>query len=135
MYNWQKLIYMHHLIQTQIDRLIAVCCPLDIYLKYQTYRNTDTCTNIFLQTRAFLTGGMGESPHQPKICLFSPTKKNPPQKILILFDFQYSQRADFSFEKGLNCQNHSSSASLPPAKFLISPTLTPYWYLENPANW
>ena len=46
--------------------------------------------------------------------------------ILILIDVQYLQKADFSFEKGLNCQNHSSSGSVPPAKFLISPTPTPY---------
>ena len=48
--------------------------------------------------------------------------------ILILIDVQYSQNAVFSFEKGLNCQNLSSSGSyclvkkaLPPlpAKFLI----------------
>ena len=28
--------------------------------------------------------------------------------ILILIDIQYSQKANSSFEKGLNCQNHSS---------------------------
>ena len=45
--------------------------------------------------------------------------------ILILIDVQYSQKAVFSFEKGLNLQNRSSSGSLhlvkkfPPAKFLI----------------
>ena len=31
--------------------------------------------------------------------------------ILILIDVQYSQNAVFSFEKGLNCQNHPSSGS------------------------
>ena len=31
--------------------------------------------------------------------------------ILILIDVQYSQKAVFSFEKGLNGQNHSSSGS------------------------
>ena len=51
--------------------------------------------------------------------------------ILILIDVQYSQKAVFSFEKGLNCQNHYSLGSLhlvtpPPAppqpeKFLIPP--------------
>ena len=41
--------------------------------------------------------------------------------ILILIDVQYSQKAVFSFEKGLNCQNHSSSGSLTPVKFLIPP--------------
>ena len=68
---------MHHLIETQIDRLIAVCCPLDIYMKYQTYRDTDSCTNIFLQTRAFLTAGMGESPTNQKFA-HSPPPRNPP---------------------------------------------------------
>ena len=36
--------------------------------------------------------------------------------ILILIDVQYTQKAVFSFEKGLNCQNHSSSGSLHPVK-------------------
>ena len=31
--------------------------------------------------------------------------------ILILIDVQYSQNAAFSFEKGSNCQNHSTSGS------------------------
>ena len=45
--------------------------------------------------------------------------------ILILIDVQYSRKALFSFEKGLNCQNYSSSCSLhlvkkfPPVKFPI----------------
>ena len=45
--------------------------------------------------------------------------------ILILIDVQYSQKAVFSFEKGSNHQDHSSSGSLhlvkkiPPVKFLI----------------
>ena len=45
--------------------------------------------------------------------------------ILILIDAQYSQKTVFSFQKGLNGQNHSSSGSnykiknSPPAKFLI----------------
>ena len=47
--------------------------------------------------------------------------------ILILIDVQYSQKAVSSFEKGYNCQNHSSSGSLqpvtPPVKFLIAPSL------------
>ena len=44
--------------------------------------------------------------------------------ILILIDVQYSQKAVFSFEKGWNGQNHSSSGShhlgkkSSPAKFL-----------------
>ena len=36
--------------------------------------------------------------------------------ILILIDVQYSQKAVFSFEKGLNSQNHSSSGSNHPVK-------------------
>ena len=32
--------------------------------------------------------------------------------VLILIDFEYSQKAVFSFGKGLNCQNHSSPGSL-----------------------
>ena len=51
--------------------------------------------------------------------------------ILILIDFQYSQKAVFSFEKRSNGQNHSSSGSCHPvknplAKFSIPPT--PYSY-------
>ena len=54
--------------------------------------------------------------------------------IFILIDFQYSQKAVFSFEKGSNHQNHSSSGSLhlvkkfPPVKFPILPNP----YLEDP---
>ena len=47
---------------------------------------------------------------------------------LILIDFQYSHKAVFSFEKGSNYQNHSSSGSLqlvikfqPLVKYLIPP--------------
>ena len=36
--------------------------------------------------------------------------------ILVLIDVQHSQKAVFSFEKGSNCQNHSSSSSLHPVK-------------------
>ena len=36
--------------------------------------------------------------------------------MLILTDFQYSQKAVFSCEKGLNGQNHSSSGSFHPVK-------------------
>ena len=51
--------------------------------------------------------------------------------ILILINFQYSQHAVFSFEKGSNRLNHSSSGSLhpvknaplPPVKLLIPPPL------------
>ena len=32
--------------------------------------------------------------------------------IFILTEVQYLRKADFSFKKGLNCQNHSSSGSL-----------------------
>ena len=56
--------------------------------------------------------------------------------ILILIDVQYLQNSVFSFEKGSNCQIHSSSGSYhlvkkipPPAEFLIPPTF--YCYLEN----
>ena len=62
--------------------------------------------------------------------------------ILILIDVQYSQKAVFSFEKGLSGQNQSSSGShhlekkspqqnsppLPPY------TYTLYCYLENPCS-
>ena len=56
--------------------------------------------------------------------------------VLILVDFEYSQKAVFSFGKGLNCQNHSSSGSLhlvkkrPSVKFSPPPP-TP-GLLENP---
>ena len=40
--------------------------------------------------------------------------------VLILSDFQYSQKAILSFEKCLNRQNHSSSGSFNPVK-KISP--------------
>ena len=72
--------------------------------------------------------------------------------ILVLSDAQYSQKAVFGFEKGSNCQNHSSWGFLPPVK--KSPPLpspikfptpphptegdlapTPYRYLENPEMW
>ena len=49
----------------------------------------------------------------------------------ILIDVQYSQKAVFSFEKGSNCQNHSSSGSLhlvkkfAPVKFPIPPNPLP----------
>ena len=50
---------------------------------------------------------------------------------------QYSPKAVFSFEKGLNCQNHSSGLlhrvkKLFPVKFPRTPT--PYRYLENLAS-
>ena len=44
--------------------------------------------------------------------------------LLILIDVQYSQKAVFSFEKGLNSQNHSSSGSLHPVK-KVSPVKFP----------
>ena len=59
--------------------------------------------------------------------------------LLILIDVQYSQKAIFSFKKGLNCQDHSSSGSFhpvnlpPPIKISDSPhspPLPPYHYLE-----
>ena len=39
--------------------------------------------------------------------------------ILILIDVQYSQNAVFSLDKGLNCQNHSSSGSHPLGKKIL----------------
>ena len=48
---------------------------------------------------------------------------------MILIDVHYLQKAVFSFEKGLNGQNHSSLGSLhpvkkfPPVKFAIPPPL------------
>ena len=62
--------------------------------------------------------------------------------IFILIDVQYSQKAAFSFEKGSNRQNHSSSGSLhlvkksPPVKFPLPPSLTAIWktlMVGNPA--
>ena len=70
--------------------------------------------------------------------------------ILILIDVRYLQKAVFSFEKGMNFQNHSSSGSLHPIKKFspvkfqilpppphhwgeIYPSPTPYCFLENPA--
>ena len=51
--------------------------------------------------------------------------------ILILIDVQYSQKAVFSFEKGLNHQNHSSSGSLqkksPPPSKISDPPHTTIW--------
>ena len=88
------------------------------------------------KNRVFPTGGMrGESPHQPKICSSPPTKQqfscyNPishcSSTIFVLISYslytqvmlililivQYSQKTVFSFEKGSNCKNHSSSGSL-----------------------
>ena len=62
--------------------------------------------------------------------------------ISILIDVQYSQKAVFSFEKGLNGQNHSSSGShqsvknFPPAKFLIPPPggIAPTGGFPSPLN-
>ena len=62
--------------------------------------------------------------------------------ILILVDVQYSQKAAFNFEKGLNWQNHSSSGflhlvkKLSPSKISNSVSLgefssIPSRYLEN----
>ena len=51
--------------------------------------------------------------------------------IFILIDVQYSEKAVFSFEKGLNRQNRSSSGSFdlvksfPPGKFPIPPNPLP----------
>ena len=70
--------------------------------------------------------------------------------ILVLIDVQYSQKAVFSFEKGSNHQNQSSSGSLylvntppPPSKISNPPPTeggggihlpTPYDYLQNPGG-
>ena len=55
--------------------------------------------------------------------------------ILILIVGRSSQNAGFSFEKGSNCQNSSSSSgSHYPLKKSPQPTPTPYCYLENPAR-
>ena len=71
--------------------------------------------------------------------------------LIILIDVQYSKKAAFSFEKGLNHQKHSlgflhTVKKIPPVKFPISPpppppmggriynTPTPYYYLENPVS-
>ena len=52
--------------------------------------------------------------------------------ILFLIKAQYSQKAVFSFEKGLKGQNHSSSGSHHPIKKLpkqnfLSPTINAIW--------
>ena len=60
--------------------------------------------------------------------------------ILILTDVKNSPKAAFSFEKGLNLKNHSSSGFLhsvnpppiPASKISDSPPPTPYRHLENP---
>ena len=68
--------------------------------------------------------------------------------IVILSDVQYSQKAVFRFEKGLNGQNQSSSGphhlvkkSPPPSSSKISDSSplggfssTPYRYLEKPES-
>ena len=59
-------------------------------------------------------------PPPPQKKLFPPTKSQLPTQnsmlILILIDVHYSQKAAFSFAKGLNCQYHSSLGSLYPVK-------------------
>ena len=58
--------------------------------------------------------------------------------ILILIDVQYSQNAVFSFEKGLNHQNHSPSGSHHPVKnspSKISDSPNPHCYMETPEVW
>ena len=49
--------------------------------------------------------------------------------IFILIDVQYSQKAVFSFEKGSNLENHSSSGSLYPGK-----KITPSKISDSPSN-
>ena len=53
--------------------------------------------------------------------------------ILILIDVQYSRNTAFNFEKGLNCQNHSSSGSHHPVKKFPSNKISdssPHWVGE-----
>ena len=57
--------------------------------------------------------------------------------IFILVEVQYSQKAGFSFDKGSNRQNHSSSVSLhlvkkfPSVKFPIPPNPLPLFGRAN----
>ena len=48
--------------------------------------------------------------------------------ILTLIDVQYSQKAVFSFEKGLNCPNHPSPGSL----HLVTPPPPIGWGIYHP---
>ena len=55
--------------------------------------------------------------------------------ILILFDVQYSQEAVFSFEEGLNCQNHFSSGSTHPVKTIPPSQISDFPHqVEYPAS-
>ena len=51
---------------------------------------------------------------------------------LILINVQYSQTAVFRFEKGPNCQNHSSPVSHHPAK--PPPSSVHYFLTKSPGN-
>ena len=95
-------------------------------------------TPLYAHVRRFFpTGETGggvlptsrKSAHSPHLETFPPPGNIPPSRlpssifyfiqvmlILILIDFQYLQKFVFSFEKGSNSQNHSSSASHHPIK-------------------
>ena len=94
-----------------------------------------SCSSHLLRRMQGLPYWVGEvPPHQLKICSFlhyssssifvliSYSLDTQVMLILVLIDVQYSQKAVFSFEKGSNCQNHSSSDFLnlvkksPPSK-------------------
>ena len=89
-----------------------------------------SCYFHILLPEAYLQGfqywGDGGVPPSPpaKNLLIPPTRKNYPlyslytkiMLILILIDVQYLQKVVFSFEKGSNDQNHSSSGSHHPIK-------------------
>ena len=82
----------------------------------------------------FLAVGIAPAP----LVLISYSLDTKTMLVLILIDIQYSQKAVSSFEKGSNCQNHSSSGSLylvekfPPVKFLILPIPLGRIYLPPP---
>ena len=55
--------------------------------------------------------------------------------LLILIDVQYLQNAIFSFEIGLNCQNHSSSDSFHPEKKIPPSNISDSLPLGPSINW
>ena len=66
--------------------------------------------NIYLSPRLCQTIKFWRAPPPP---MFSTRVGNPAEVmlILILIDVQYLQKVDYSFQKGLNGQTHSSSGS------------------------